>query len=45
MTKINFEQVDFVKLIQAKSELNVKLFMFGHKRVLNNKLEGKNQFV
>jgi len=28
-TKIEFERIDFIKLIWSKSELNVNWFMFG----------------
>lgn len=42
---IDFELIDFVKLILIKNELNVKWFMFeyiNNKSELNNKFQCKN---
>jgi len=47
VTRINFEWIDYVKLILGKSGLNVKWFMFGYirscKSELKNKFKAKNQ--
>jgi len=37
-TKIDFEIIDFVKLILVKNELNVMWFMFGYSRIKVSKI-------
>lgn len=45
VTKNDSERIDYVKLILAKTELNIKRFMFKNvcKSRLNNKLEATNE--